>query len=559
MKKIGLMLIMIAALVMSSLALVGHAQKGAKQTPGERNSFRSQQNSAGSADGEAQKLEISADAGSGFTAGAADEQLAAACVPRIITHSLRQTIIPGNTVACGANPPNNFTRANSYWRAFNLGTQFGFTDPFTISQVQVAVQVANSTTASQTLTVRLYTNSGGAFPAGTRTQVLSNAFTLPNIAGPTLLTLTLSAPVTVPAASELVYEVATQDHTTNNNFIIIGSNNLGQTGPTYISAAACGLANPADVASIGFAGTHIIMNVLGCTARVRPSDFDLDSRSDISVVRPNGDGTGQLVWHILNSSGGVGTQVFGSDTDTIVPGDYDGNLSTEIAVFRPDDNGAGLGQQSAWYISKGSAQNFDRIEWGLNGDIPVPGDYDGDKKTDVAVFRPSDTTWYIRLSSTGALRAQQWGQATDKPVVGDYDGDGKADVAVWRPTDGTWYILRSFTNSLAGPVWGQAGDRPVQGDYDQDGKTDLAVFRAANATWYIQRSFDAVVYAPQWGATTDTPVPADYDLDGRHDVAVFRPTTGDWFILNSSTGSTLGVNWGQAGDRPTPTAYLPTP
>ena len=42
------------------------------------------------------------------------------------------------------------------------------------------------------------------------------------------------------------------------------------------------------------------------------------------------------------------------------------------------------------------------VTLGLSTDIPVPGDYDGDGMTDVAVYRPVDRRLDIRLtSSTG--------------------------------------------------------------------------------------------------------------------------------------------------------------
>jgi hypothetical protein len=38
------------------------------------------------------------------------------------------------------------------------------------------------------------------------------------------------------------------------------------------------------------------------------------------------------------------------------------------------------------------------------------------------------------------------GVLSDIPLPADYDGDGRSDVAVWRPATGTWHIRRSSTS-----------------------------------------------------------------------------------------------------------------
>lgn len=106
--------------------------------------------------------------------------------------------------------------------------------------------------------------------------------------------------------------------------------------------------------------------------------------------------------------------------------------------------------------------------FGLSNDLVVPGDYDGDGKTDFAVVREGSTptdplTWYIQKSTDGNLLAYQFGlTGTDLIAQGDYDGDGKTDVGVWRDSNGQFFALQSGSGlSLLTRTWGISNDFPA--------------------------------------------------------------------------------------------------
>jgi len=188
----------------------------------------------------------------------------------------------------------------------------------------------------------------------------------------------------------------------------------------------------------------------------------------------------------------------------------------------------------------------------------------------IAVYRPSNGYWYIKGKemkhwghSSGNM-AIQCGTRGDIPVPGDYIGDGKIRLAVFRPSNGYWYIK--------GPQWkhwghssgniaiqcGVNGDIPVPKDFHNEGKLRIAVYRPSNGVWYIKSAemkhwgHSRGNTATQCGIRGDIPVPFDYYGEGKMRLAVYRPANGMWYVKGQGLknwGQSQGNQWYQCGIR----------
>ena len=167
-----------------------------------------------------------------------------------------------------------------------------------------------------------------------------------------------------------------------------------------------------------------------------------------------------------------------------------------------------------------------RFRFGLAGDRSLIGDLNGDGYDDVVAVRSSGgfRDWYVHYASPGATpfptddstvtvnASFTFGLDTDIPVIGDFNGDGRADVAAVRAGGGTftWYVHDAIVGANPYPVHpgtgaGQSVDHtytfgsdvaiPVAGDWDNDGDDNLGVVEdtgaipANPADWSLDTNF----------------------------------------------------------------------
>ena len=290
-----------------------------------------------------------------------------------------------------------------------------------------------------------------------------------------------------------------------------------------------------------------------------PNDMDGDGRTDYVVLRDSNGATaeGFIDWYVQRNASGASYQVqwgiYDPNTEDLAPADYDGDGKTDIAVYR---RGATL---STFYLILSGNNTIWTDQLGLATDDPVPGDYNADGKADLAVVRQNGngtSGWHYRpdfFSEYVTINLN----ASGTRAGGDYNGDGFYDPAVFYDAGGgagRFTMLLSGGGGTVNMDLGTSTDMVAPGDYDGDGKTDPAVIRNVGGFWQwtYKRSIDAADVVDTWGiAPTDMPTPGDYNGDGKWDYAIWRPNAqGEFFVMTPVTRVIFSRQWGLAGDFP---------
>ena len=286
-----------------------------------------------------------------------------------------------------------------------------------------------------------------------------------------------------------------------------------------------------------------------------PADYDGDGRADLGVQIERGE------WRIDFAADGFGDW---NQRITTLPhvgryacpavADYDGDGLADLAIKHDS--------LCTWYIDY-AANGYGSwdVSWSISlltqidRYTPLPGDYDGDGRADIAV-RSDIGAWYINYAANGFAQFDASPHAyvvsptrESYPAPADYDADGATDISE-KSDDGQWRIDYATDGFYQGAQWDWVSEAnmyggidacPLPGEYNGINSTAELAVRTAEGCWMTDDIFHGYEGLIDWrsnpiyGSKHACPIPADYDGDGGLDISVIE-ADGHWAIDYSANG-----------------------
>jgi hypothetical protein len=207
-------------------------------------------------------------------------------------------------------------------------------------------------------------------------------------------------------------------------------------------------------------------------------DWNGDGKSKIGSFRQSArsfylDYNGDWLWNAAIDK----TVVWGVTEDLPIVGDWTGTGYTKIGTFRPSTGHFFLDWDGDFAWNGLYDKNY--AGFGVAGVVPIIGDWNGDGKSKIGAFDPATGNFYLDYNGDGTYSGPPndrfitgLGQAGDTPIIGDWNGDGRSKVGVWRPSTHTFYLDTNGDGVYSGPpndscitTFGDSTCLPVVGNW----------------------------------------------------------------------------------------------
>ena len=200
----------------------------------------------------------------------------------------------------------------------------------------------------------------------------------------------------------------------------------------------------------------------------------------VVLVEPNGR------WHIQVPGSVDYTFWYGVPGDIPLLGVWDGDGIDTPGVYRPSQGSAHLTNEIPAYLSANHRVGT-TFYFGMPGDRVFAGDWDGDGIDTLGLSRRG----HIFLANTNATTVADesfwFGAHSDLPYAGDPDGNGRDGLLLHRTSSASVFYTNDIPGTLVadtagGFYYGTFGDELVVGDWDGDGADSPGVYRPSDTT-----------------------------------------------------------------------------
>jgi len=235
---------------------------------------------------------------------------------------------------------------------------------------------------------------------------------------------------------------------------------------------------------------------------------------------------------------------------TQAAGQANGKIYPSFGIFRA----------GSWYFDSNGNGSWDGCETdlcvnafgGFREDIPVVGDWNGTGLISIGIYRNGQ--WYLDADGDGTFDdcsqdrcvKECGGLRGGAPVAGDWTGDGKSKLGIYR--SGQWFFDKNNNG-----VWDGCGidscinafgalrdDIPVIGDWNQEGKDKIGIYRKGE--WFLDLNGNGIWEGCEidtcihdfGGLKDDIPAIGDWNQSGKDKIGVYRK--GQWFLDLNGNG-----------------------